>query len=92
MTAEWDAAHEIYAGRHDLKEARFRGRGPAGGSPYLLETSLLGVFAVGDVRCGNVKRVASAVGEGSSAVSFVLARWLSSQDLKNPALIVWSML
>ena len=39
--------------------------------PYLLETSLPGVFAVGDVRGGNVKRVASAVGEGSIAVSFV---------------------
>jgi thioredoxin reductase (NADPH) len=40
-------------------------------SPYLLETSLPGVFAVGDVRSGNVKRVASAVGEGSIAVSLV---------------------
>jgi thioredoxin reductase (NADPH) len=40
-------------------------------APYLLETSRPGVFAVGDVRCGNVKRVASAVGEGSIAVSFV---------------------
>jgi len=40
-------------------------------SPYLLETSLPGVFAVGDVRAGNVKRVASAVGEGSIAISFV---------------------
>ena len=39
--------------------------------PHLLETSLPGVFAVGDVRGGNVKRVASAVGEGSIAVSFV---------------------
>jgi thioredoxin reductase (NADPH) len=39
--------------------------------PYLLETSMPGVFAVGDVRAGNVKRVASAVGEGSIAVSFV---------------------
>jgi thioredoxin reductase (NADPH) len=39
--------------------------------PRLLETSLPGVFAVGDVRCGNIKRVASAVGEGSIAVSFV---------------------
>ena len=37
-------------------------------APHLLETSLPGVFAVGDVRCGNVKRVASAVGEGSIAV------------------------
>jgi thioredoxin reductase (NADPH) len=40
-------------------------------APYLLETSLPGVFAVGDVRGGNIKRVASAVGEGSIAVAFV---------------------
>ena len=39
--------------------------------PYLLETSLPGVFAAGDVRYGNVKRVASAVGEGSIAISFI---------------------
>ena len=39
--------------------------------PYLLETSLPNVFAVGDVRGGNIKRVASAVGEGSIAISFV---------------------
>jgi thioredoxin reductase (NADPH) len=39
--------------------------------PYLLETSRPGIFAVGDVRSGNVKRVASAVGEGSIAVAFV---------------------
>ena len=39
--------------------------------PYLLEASLPGVFAVGDVRAGNVKRVASAVGEGSIAISMV---------------------
>jgi thioredoxin reductase (NADPH) len=39
--------------------------------PYVLETSLPGVFAVGDVRGGSIKRVASAVGEGSIAISFV---------------------
>jgi thioredoxin reductase (NADPH) len=39
--------------------------------PYLLETSLPAVFAVGDVRGGSIKRVASAVGEGSIAISFV---------------------
>jgi thioredoxin reductase (NADPH) len=44
---------------------------PLARAPFLLETSLPGVFAVGDVRSGNVKRVASAVGEGSIAVSFV---------------------
>ena len=44
---------------------------PLGRRPYLLETTLPGVFAAGDVRGGNVKRVASAVGEGSIAISFV---------------------
>lgn len=44
---------------------------PLARSPHLLETSLPGVFAVGDVRAGNIKRVASAVGEGSVVVSFV---------------------
>jgi len=39
--------------------------------PYMLETSLPGVFAVGDVRSGNVKRVASAVGEGSISIYLV---------------------
>jgi thioredoxin reductase (NADPH) len=39
--------------------------------PYLLETSLQGVFAVGDARAGNVKRVASAVGEGSISIHLV---------------------
>ncbi|HKI06181.1 MAG TPA: FAD-dependent oxidoreductase [Thermoanaerobaculia bacterium] len=51
----------------DLAEAGW----PLARPPYLLETSLPGVFAVGDVRAGNIKRVASAVGEGSIAVSFV---------------------
>jgi thioredoxin reductase (NADPH) len=44
---------------------------PLSRPPLLLETSRPGVFAVGDVRGGNVKRVASAVGEGSIAVFFV---------------------
>jgi thioredoxin reductase (NADPH) len=48
-----------------------RARWPLARAPHLLETSLPGVFAVGDVRGGNIKRVASAVGEGSIAVSFV---------------------
>ena len=45
----------------------------AGRRPFLLETSLPGVFAAGDVRSGSVKRCASAVGEGSMSVSFVHA-------------------
>lgn len=44
---------------------------PLARTPHLLETSLPGVFAVGDVRGGSLKRVASAVGEGSIAVAFV---------------------
>ena len=44
---------------------------PLARAPYLLETSRPGVFAVGDARSGNIKRVASAVGEGSIAVAFV---------------------
>jgi thioredoxin reductase (NADPH) len=51
----------------DLKAAGW----PLSRPPYLLETSRPSVFAVGDVRSGNIKRVASAVGEGSIAVSFV---------------------
>ena len=51
----------------DLAAARW----PLARPPHLLETSLPGVFAVGDVRGGNIKRVASAVGEGSIAISFV---------------------
>ncbi|PYO21412.1 MAG: pyridine nucleotide-disulfide oxidoreductase [Candidatus Rokuibacteriota bacterium] len=51
----------------DLAAARW----PLARPPYLLETSRPGVFAVGDVRGGNIKRVASAVGEGSIAVAFV---------------------
>ncbi len=39
--------------------------------PTLLETSLPGVFAAGDVRAGSVKRVASAVGEGSIAIRLI---------------------
>ena len=53
--------------REDLTAAQW----PLPRAPYLLETSRPGVFAVGDVRAGNVKRVASAVGEGSIAISFV---------------------
>ena len=46
-------------------------RWPLQRSPEMLETSLPGVFAVGDVRAGNVKRVASAVGEGAISIHLV---------------------
>ena len=44
---------------------------PLARAPYLLETSRPGVFAIGDVRSGNIKRVASAVGEGSIAIAAI---------------------
>ncbi len=53
--------------REDLAAAHW----PLARAPHLLETSLPGVFAIGDVRGGNIKRVASAVGEGSIAVALV---------------------
>ncbi|MEA2766134.1 MAG: thioredoxin reductase [Gemmatimonadaceae bacterium] len=53
--------------REELSAAKW----PLARQPHLLETSRPGVFAVGDVRAGNIKRVASAVGEGSIAISFV---------------------
>ncbi len=46
-------------------------RWPLDRAPQMLETSLPGVFAVGDVRAGNVKRVASAVGEGAISIHLV---------------------
>jgi thioredoxin reductase (NADPH) len=52
-------------------EMRAAGRWPLERDPYLLETSVPGIFACGDVRFGPVKRVAAAVGEGSMAIAFV---------------------
>jgi thioredoxin reductase (NADPH) len=56
----------------DLTREDLDGAGwPLSRPPYLLETSRPGIFAVGDVRAGNIKRVASAVGEGSIAIALV---------------------
>jgi thioredoxin reductase (NADPH) len=59
-------------------ELRVAGRWELDRDPYLLETSVPGIFACGDVRLGPVKRVAAAVGEGSMAIAFV------HQYLKEP--------
>jgi thioredoxin reductase (NADPH) len=55
----------------DLLEAQTATMWPLERDPYLLETSVPGIFAVGDVRHGSIKRVASGVGEGSMAIAFV---------------------
>ncbi len=60
-TGNFARAHEMFE-RHWHDEKR---------EPFFLETTRPGIFAVGDVRAGSVKRVASAVGEGSMAVKFV---------------------
>jgi thioredoxin reductase (NADPH) len=56
----------------DLRSEELQvGRWPLPRAPYLLETSAPAVFAVGDVRSGSIKRVASAVGEGSVCIQLV---------------------
>ena len=60
----------VVSGR-DLETAIKPAPWPLTRQPHMLETSLPGVFVVGDVRSGNVKRVASAVGEGSIVISLV---------------------
>ena len=55
------------------------------GGGHWLATNRDGVFAVGDIRCGSVKRVAAAVGEGSTVVSAIhayLARQRAAEDQK----------
>jgi thioredoxin reductase (NADPH) len=66
-----DAKSFIKTGPDLLPEDLSTAGWPLTRQPYLLETSLPGVFAVGDVRGGSIKRVASAVGEGSITISFV---------------------
>jgi thioredoxin reductase (NADPH) len=52
---------------------------PVDRDPFLLETSMPGVFAAGDVRHGSVKRVASAVGEGSVAIQLLHSLFAADQ-------------
>ena len=61
----------------DLKPEEHMKDWPLERPPYLLETNIPGVFAAGDVRHGSIKRVASAVGEGSVSVHF-MHRYLAS--------------
>lgn len=53
------------------RDAQLSGKWTIERDPYLLETSVPGVFAAGDVRHGSIKRVASGVGEGSMAIAFI---------------------
>jgi thioredoxin reductase (NADPH) len=57
----------VLAGADVLKSGLWKGVR----DPYLVETTVAGIFAVGDIRAGSVKRVAAGVGEGSMAIAFV---------------------
>jgi thioredoxin reductase (NADPH) len=61
----------VLTGPDLLKEGQLPSDWPLERQPYFLETSVPGIFAAGDVRGQSVKRVASAVGEGAMAVTFV---------------------
>jgi thioredoxin reductase (NADPH) len=66
-------------------DMRAAGRWASERDPYLLETSVPGIFACGDVRFGPVKRVAAAVGEGSMAIAFVHQFLREAETAPQPA-------
>jgi len=66
-------------------DARASGRWQRDRDPYLLETSVPGIFACGDVRFSPVKRVAAAVGEGSMAIAFVHQYLREAKPRSEPA-------
>ena len=68
---ERDERGFILTGNDLMRDGKRPPGWPLDRDPYLPETSVPGIFAVGDVRHGSVKRVASSVGEGSIAVQFI---------------------
>ena len=68
---ERNPAGFILAGPELIRDGRRAKSWKLARDPFLLETSVPGIFAAGDVRQDVVRRVASAVGEGAIAVSFV---------------------
>ena len=66
-----DEKEFLVTGRDLVIHPEFKKRWKVQRDPYLLETIVPGVFAAGDVRSGAMNRVASAVGEGSMAISYV---------------------
>jgi thioredoxin reductase (NADPH) len=68
---ELDEAGFIYTGQDLVRNGKRPGKWKPKRDPFLLETSVPGIFAAGDVRHGVVRRVASAVGQGAVAVTLV---------------------
>lgn len=83
-TVARDSAGYILTGR-DLDRGSLPGQWPLERPPLLLETSVPGVFAAGDVRSRAVKRVASAVGEGSTAVQMLHEYFRELEEAVSPA-------
>jgi thioredoxin reductase (NADPH) len=80
------AAAWLNGGGIPIDEKGFIRTGPDAGSrdrsPLPLETGVDGIFAVGDVRCGSVKRVGAAIGEGAAVVA-QLHTFLGRSDLRS---------
>ena len=68
---ERDAHGFLLSGLDLLRDGKLPAAWKLDRAPYLLETSVPGIFVAGDVRHGSVKRVAAGVGEGSTSVSFI---------------------
>ena len=67
---ERDRAGFVLTGADLMKDGKPPKGWPLKRDPFLLETSVPGIFAAGDVRHGSIKRVAAAIGEGSACVQF----------------------
>jgi len=84
--AQWLQGCDIEVDAHGFICTGLPGHGPswsmAGREPLPLETSVPGVFAIGDVRAGSIKRVAAAVGEGAQVVA-ALHRILAQEPQRN---------
>jgi thioredoxin reductase (NADPH) len=77
-----DARGYVVTGQDLLVGEPYGGAWPLERQPFPVETSMPGVFAIGDVRHGAVKRVASAVGEGSIAISYLYRYLNTTQDAR----------
>ena len=73
-----DEAGYLLTGLDLILDGKLPAVWPLERQPYYVETSVPGAFAVGDIRHGSVRRVASAVGEGAMAVTFA-HKYLSSR-------------
>ena len=74
----------VLTGGDLISDERARNRWPLTRRPLLLETSMPGVFAAGDVRHGSIKRVAGAVGEGAASI-LLINQYLSDSDVYEAA-------